>query len=336
MGSSKDLNNPAVYAEALVRATLFQDREKLAAWLAEEDTVADHAFQKWYLYFADRLLDLSPKPELGFIARPKRVTPVPKIGRNDVCPCGSEKKYKQCHLGQDDVVAWKIGSPTPAIRAMAVAQIVHELPLQVLDMVPRDLASPVALTEMATAYHRHQRLDDAVELLSTVLSGDREDPHMLYDYWIARYAEWLVEADRAEMGEKFLLNEYDSPLKVEAWQVAQKLAAFYVDQGDTENAKIWVDTALEGDGENPFNHYLKGMLFHFDEEWEGAETYYQNAMTFSNRFREEEREYMGKLVEDALIRAQNHQSLEEDELEEDELEEDELEESVENKQETIQ
>ena len=23
--------------------------------------------------------------------------PVPKVGRNDPCPCGSGKKYKQCH-----------------------------------------------------------------------------------------------------------------------------------------------------------------------------------------------------------------------------------------------
>jgi len=25
-----------------------------------------------------------------------------KIGRNDPCPCGSGKKYKQCHLGKDE------------------------------------------------------------------------------------------------------------------------------------------------------------------------------------------------------------------------------------------
>jgi preprotein translocase subunit SecA len=23
--------------------------------------------------------------------------PVPRVGRNDACPCGSGKKYKQCH-----------------------------------------------------------------------------------------------------------------------------------------------------------------------------------------------------------------------------------------------
>ena len=25
-----------------------------------------------------------------------------KIGRNDLCPCGSGKKYKKCHLGTTD------------------------------------------------------------------------------------------------------------------------------------------------------------------------------------------------------------------------------------------
>jgi preprotein translocase subunit SecA len=26
---------------------------------------------------------------------------MPKVGRNDPCPCGSGKKYKHCHLRQD-------------------------------------------------------------------------------------------------------------------------------------------------------------------------------------------------------------------------------------------
>src|SRR5262245_15616104 len=29
---------------------------------------------------------------------------MPKIGRNDPCPCGSGKKYKQCHLPIEEVV----------------------------------------------------------------------------------------------------------------------------------------------------------------------------------------------------------------------------------------
>ena len=30
------------------------------------------------------------------VARAKPVRVVPKVGRNDPCPCGSGKKYKQC------------------------------------------------------------------------------------------------------------------------------------------------------------------------------------------------------------------------------------------------
>ncbi|MEO5364182.1 MAG: hypothetical protein H7838_11255, partial [Magnetococcus sp. DMHC-8] len=138
------------------------------------------------------------------------------------------------------------------------------------------------------------------------------DPFLLYDYWIARYAEWLVEAGRDKEGEQFLMDEYDKPRQVKAWQVAQKLAAFYIDQGDLENAATWVDTALEGDGKNPFNHYLKGMLAHFDELWEAAVESYRRALQFSDRFREEEQAYMQHLVNDALTRAEQRQSLEDE------------------------
>lgn len=34
---------------------------------------------------------------------------VPKVGRNDPCPCGSGKKYKQCHMRLDEVTAAKSG-----------------------------------------------------------------------------------------------------------------------------------------------------------------------------------------------------------------------------------
>ena len=36
----------------------------------------------------------------GAPQRPKKVQPIrveKKVGRNDPCPCGSGKKYKQCH-----------------------------------------------------------------------------------------------------------------------------------------------------------------------------------------------------------------------------------------------
>ncbi len=32
----------------------------------------------------------------------KTEDPVPRLGRNDICWCGSGKKYKRCHLEADD------------------------------------------------------------------------------------------------------------------------------------------------------------------------------------------------------------------------------------------
>jgi preprotein translocase subunit SecA len=30
---------------------------------------------------------------------------IPKVGRNDLCPCGSGKKYKNCHMRQENAPA---------------------------------------------------------------------------------------------------------------------------------------------------------------------------------------------------------------------------------------
>ncbi|OPX94969.1 MAG: hypothetical protein A4E62_02780 [Syntrophorhabdus sp. PtaU1.Bin002] len=40
----------------------------------------------------------SLKPESSPpVAAKKPERPIPKVGRNDPCPCGSGKKYKKCH-----------------------------------------------------------------------------------------------------------------------------------------------------------------------------------------------------------------------------------------------
>ena len=56
-----------------------------------------------------RLLDIKPpqdpatknKPPKrergGKISKAQKEAPVPKVGRNDPCSCGSGKKYKKCH-----------------------------------------------------------------------------------------------------------------------------------------------------------------------------------------------------------------------------------------------
>lgn len=44
--------------------------------------------------FFDKIMDLLTHREVK--------TPAEKIGRNEPCPCGSGKKYKNCHLHEDE------------------------------------------------------------------------------------------------------------------------------------------------------------------------------------------------------------------------------------------
>ena len=66
---------------------------------------------KWDLYAVGRSTNKDPNAEAAKAAAAgagrRRAKPetfkrdVPKVGRNEKCPCGSGKKYKQCHLRID-------------------------------------------------------------------------------------------------------------------------------------------------------------------------------------------------------------------------------------------
>ncbi|MEQ8516249.1 MAG: SEC-C metal-binding domain-containing protein, partial [Chromatocurvus sp.] len=61
------------------------EREKLAFQHAATSALAAEA-------------EAAPAAEAGQAATPQTFTrEAPKVGRNDPCPCGSGKKYKQCH-----------------------------------------------------------------------------------------------------------------------------------------------------------------------------------------------------------------------------------------------
>ncbi|MEG3639129.1 SEC-C metal-binding domain-containing protein [Magnetococcus sp. PR-3] len=307
MVQPKNLNDPNTYAEALCLAATSDSQETLMQWLADTEEVAKDPLVKRYEFFAQRLQDMAPRPELGFKARTNRQAPAPKIGRNDPCPCGSGKKFKSCHINEAEKLSFKLGNPTAPIMAAATAQLISEMEAEALDDVPRDKLTDLAASEMASCYYRNEETEVALELLKGVLDGPREHDFMLYDYWIARYAEWLVEIDQAKEAEEFLMDEYDAPRGTEKHQVAQKLGAFYLDQGDPGNAETWIETALEQDGQNPFNHYLKGLTQHATGNWEPAIASYQTAMTFTEAMQGQEQGALQTMVQEAMEKAQRQE-----------------------------
>jgi preprotein translocase subunit SecA len=82
----------------VVMTVRIESREEIAA--AEEGLAQSHVENVHYQH-ADFDPNAAPEALLAPTARSEEsqqnVNAVPKVGRNDPCPCGSGKKYKQCH-----------------------------------------------------------------------------------------------------------------------------------------------------------------------------------------------------------------------------------------------
>ena len=83
----------------IVMTVRIQSREEIDA--AEEQLAQSHVENVHYQH-ADFDAEAAPEELLAptaaaASANQTHVNDLPKVGRNDPCPCGSGKKYKQCH-----------------------------------------------------------------------------------------------------------------------------------------------------------------------------------------------------------------------------------------------
>ena len=63
------------------------------------DSLADSARQIHAFWLAQRREQIARGEMPGIKRRQEPVRNNAKVGRNDPCPCGSGKKFKQCHGG---------------------------------------------------------------------------------------------------------------------------------------------------------------------------------------------------------------------------------------------
>ncbi len=112
LGACAEARDDVIAAERLYRAALAADADHPLA-LAEvaryETDRGDYAAALRHMRAARVPADFPERAWLEGLARPS----VPKVGRNEPCPCGSGRKYKACHLGG----AGEIGS-VEAARAL--------------------------------------------------------------------------------------------------------------------------------------------------------------------------------------------------------------------------
>ena len=89
--------NPIETMEEDTEVSLAFDKEKLYMNMVDAEADWLYGLDQW-----NRIFDEDKKKELYRAQKSSRtVVRAKKIGRNDPCPCGSGKKYKQCCLKKD-------------------------------------------------------------------------------------------------------------------------------------------------------------------------------------------------------------------------------------------
>ena len=120
----------------------------------------------------------------GFTAR----RPVPKVGRNDPCPCGSGKKYKKC-CAEKDAERAADPSPVPGLtrteylrsagEQLTADEVDGRRPTTLAEVDPSSLGTLPLISALrrAAAFRRWDRAERAMEVLagrSDTPDGDGE------------------------------------------------------------------------------------------------------------------------------------------------------------------
>ncbi len=123
------------------------------------------------------------------------------VGRNEPCPCGSGRKYKQCHgaLGREAVPAAAAGSPADADRQVRDGMMAHQRgDLDAAERAYRAALATLATHPVATHYlgvvlYQRGQLADALPLLEQGAAAVPQEPEFHNNVGLA-----LAAADRED------------------------------------------------------------------------------------------------------------------------------------------
>jgi len=126
----------------------------------------------------------------------RRATAAPVAGRNDPCPCGSGKKFKQCHgaLSAAGAAAPSTPGPDAEVRSALEAHKKGDIDRAergyraALAAAPQD---PLALHYLGVVMYQRNRLDEAIPLLERSVSARPQEPEFHNNLGLA-----LAAADR--------------------------------------------------------------------------------------------------------------------------------------------
>lgn len=225
--------------------------DELQAWLREElgtfvpansPMQDDAGFARAFSFAFGRALWNG----LPIVATGHPPAPVAEPGRNEPCPCGSQKKYKHCCLGT--------GSMPTFSGEILWPYVLRELPRKERKQLAEGPRIPInAIGAYAVEALKADRAQDAIDMLEPRLSM----PERHHDEDTARLVDLLCDAYDAkertfrrkiEFLESTTRRAPRSPLRSEAWQ---RLATIYMDEGRHEDAWQAVRSAQRDDPRAP-------------------------------------------------------------------------------------
>ncbi len=118
----------------------------------------------------------------------------PAVGRNDPCPCGSGKRYKQCHGA--------LAGPAAGASGTGSASTASALPPSPAQSAPPSSSAAAVLAQQGIDAHRRGDIDAAERAYRAALAQDAEQPLALHYLGVVLYqrgrpAEALPSLERA-------------------------------------------------------------------------------------------------------------------------------------------
>lgn len=253
--------------EASVREILsHEDPERYRQWLRRElpgfaepgvsSGVDDTLWQMLATVLGTVIWNATPLPGNRF-----RPAPMPSVGRNERCPCGSGRKFKQCCGGGPRIDT----IPTELLWS------------HVLDVIPPEvLARGLAEREIPIAVlARHADIllfegDDphgALQMLRPLFEQgfertDTEDHATAFDVYLNAFEELDREAEMEAWIARAIGEARRSPLRALAWQ---RTAALRIDDGDSAGAWQAFEQASRDDPDSLALARLEVLLLAADD-----------------------------------------------------------------------
>ena len=159
-----------------------------------------------------------------------RPRPLPAPGRNQPCPCGSGRKYKQCCARVPALPAFD----SQLIWPFVLEQLPRESAREVIGrgLVPMEVLLELAYLQMEN-YHPKK----GASLLEPLFAGQVRKPDEAHDYALNLlcnfYDELGYHKKKAALLQRIITTVRRSPLRSGA---LQRIAAIKMDDGDTAGA----------------------------------------------------------------------------------------------------